>query len=215
MHLLIVEDDIDLGPALLAALKADGLTATWVRRLADARPDDTVACVLLDLSLPDGDGLALLSRWRREHADVPVIVISARATLDERLAALHGGADDFLVKPFAVSELIARLWAVLRRSARQSSEVWQLGDLSVEPRACRVSRDGVPLELSPREFRLLVELAREPGAVVSKSTLGQRLEPHGDPLDPATVEVHLSNLRRKLGSACIETIRGVGYRWCA
>lgn len=216
MHLLIVEDDIDLGQALLAALKAEGLSARWVRRLADVPPDlgdPTPACVLLDLGLPDGEGLELLRRWRSAHDSVPVIVMTARSALEDRLSGLHGGADDYVVKPFAVAELVARIWAVIRRSAAQASPVWTLGDIRLEPRAHLAWRGGEPLDLSPREFRLLVELAREPGAIVSKGVLAQRMEPLGEPIDHATVEVHLSNLRRKIGPERIHTVRGVGYRW--
>jgi two-component system, OmpR family, response regulator QseB len=216
MHLLIIEDDIDLGQALLASLKAEGLSALWVRKLADAPAglgEPKPACVLLDLSLPDGDGLELLRRWRRDQLNVPVIVITARSALEDRLAGLHAGADDFIVKPFAVAELVARIWAVLRRSAQQASPIWQLGDITLEPRAHQAWRDGEELGLSPREFRLLVELTREPGAIVSKGVLGQRMEPLGDPIDAATIEVHLSNLRRKVGPEKIHTVRGVGYRW--
>lgn len=216
MHLLIVEDDMDLGQALLAALKAEGLPALWVRRVADVPlglDDPAPACVLLDLSLPDGEGLELLRRWRAEHHNVPVIVMTARSALEDRLAGLHGGADDFIVKPFAVAELVARIWAVMRRHARQASPVWSLGEIRIEPRAHAAWRGDQTLELSPREFRLLVELAREPGVIVSKGVLAQRLEPLGEPLDYATVEVHLSNLRRKIGPERIHTVRGVGYRW--
>ena len=113
MHILIVEDDVDLGRALLAALKAEGLTGLWVRRLGDA-PDpqsDGVDCVLLDLSLPDGLGLQLLQHWRRTGLQVPVIVITARSSLDDRLSGFDSGADDFIVKPFAMSELMARIGA--------------------------------------------------------------------------------------------------------
>lgn len=216
MHLLIIEDDIDLGQALLAALKAEGLSALWVRKLADAPAglgEPRPACILLDLSLPDGEGLDQLRRWRHEQLNIPVIVITARSALEDRLAGLHGGADDFIVKPFAVAELVARIWAVLRRSAQQASATWQLGEVTIEPRAHLAWRAGEPLDLSPREFRLLVELAREPGAIVSKGVLGQRMEPLGDPIDAATIEVHLSNLRRKVGADKIHTVRGVGYRW--
>jgi two-component system, OmpR family, response regulator QseB len=216
MHLLIVEDDIDLGQALLAALKAEGLSALWVRRLADVPPglgDPTPACVLLDLGLPDGEGLELLRCWRSTHDSVPVIVMTARSALEDRLSGLHGGADDYVIKPFAVAELVARIWAVIRRSAAQASPVWTLGDILLEPRAHLAWRGGEPLDLSPREFRLLVELAREPGAIVSKGVLAQRMEPLGEPIDHATVEVHLSNLRRKIGPERVHTVRGVGYRW--
>jgi two-component system response regulator QseB len=216
MHLLIIEDDIDLGQALLTALKGEGFSALWVRRLGDAPhalTDPAPDCVLLDLTLPDGEGLALLARWRAQQSKVPIIVTTARSGLEDRLAGLHGGADDFLVKPFAIAELVARIWAVIRRSAQQASPVWTLGDVTLEPRAHQAWRAGQLLDLSPREFRLLVELAREPGTLVSKGALGQKLEPLGEAVDAATVEVHLSNLRRKLGPERIQTVRGVGYRW--
>ena len=215
MHLLIIEDDLALGEALLASLKVEGFSATWVRRLADAGPAlDTAApdAVLLDLTLPDGDGLALLERWRAAHQHVPVIVITARATLQDRLAGLDGGADDFIIKPFATAELVSRLRAVTRRMARQSSEVWQVGDLRIEPRSHKVQLGGAPVELSPREFQLLLELAREPGQVVAKSLLARRMAPLGEPLEHGVLEVHLSNLRRKIGAQRIGTVRGIGYR---
>ncbi len=223
MHVLIVEDDLDLGAALVAGLRLEGIAAVWVRRLADAAAHldtdaatgagHTLDAVLLDLGLPDGDGLALLRSWRARHAQVPVLVISARSTLEDRLAGLDGGADDFLVKPFAVAELVSRLWAIHRRCARQASAQWVVGPLRIAPRAQQAWYGDAPLALSAREFRLLVELTREPGAVISKSLLGQRLEPLGESVDPATIEVHLSNLRRKLGAPHIRTLRGVGYQW--
>lgn len=215
MHLLIIEDDLDLGSALQQSLKAEQITSTWVRRAADAPHsfDDTPCdAVLLDLSLPDGEGLQLLQRWRRANLAVPVIVITARATLADRLAGLDGGADDFIIKPFATAELVSRLRAVLRRSARQASDVWQVGGLQIEPRRHEVRLAGALLELSPREFQLLLELAREPGQVVAKSALAQRLAPLGEPLEYSVLEVHLSNLRRKIGAQRIHTVRGVGYR---
>ena len=214
MHLLIVEDDLDLGRALQQALKAEGFTSEWLRRLADARALDAPAfdAVLLDLSLPDGHGLELLSQWRRGGTRLPVIVITASSGLDERLAGLDGGADDFLVKPFATAELVSRLRAVLRRCAQQASEVWTLGALEIEPRQHEARLDGVPLDLSPREFQLLLELARTPAAVVPKGTLSQRLGALGDPLDFGAIAVHLFNLRRKIGARRIRTLRGVGYK---
>jgi DNA-binding response OmpR family regulator len=217
MHILVVEDDVDLGRALLAALKAEGFSGLWVRRLVEV-PNPTsvgVDCVLLDLSLPDGLGLQLLQHWRRECLQVPVIVITARSSLEDRLSGFDSGADDFIVKPFAMSELMARIGAVTRRSARQASPVWQIADLKLEPRAHQAWRDEVLLDLSAREFRLLMELARDPSVVVSKRDLGRRMEPLGDPLDAATIEVHLSNLRRKIGPERVRTVRGVGYQLVA
>ena len=214
MHILMVEDDLDLGRALLQALKAEGITGEWLRRAADARrfvETAAVDCILLDVSLPDGTGYELLSRWRREGLTVPIIIITARTGLEERVASLDEGADDFLVKPFAPVELVSRIRAVVRRSAQQASEVWKLGELEIEPNRHIVRLSGEPLKLSSREFRLLVELSREPGVIVPKSELTRRLEPLGDPLDFGAIEVHVSNLRRRIGAQRIRTVRGVGY----
>lgn len=214
MHLLIIEDDLELGQALQRALKTDGLTSEWIRRIADVphRFDgQAYDCILLDLGLPDGSGMELLTRWRGAGIAAPVIVITARAMLDDRLSGLDGGADDFIVKPFATAELVSRIRAVLRRSARQASELWTLGALEIEPRKYRARLQGVKLDLSPREFHLMLELAREPGSVVPKHVLAQRLEPLGDPVDAGAIEVHVSNLRRKIGAERIQTVRGIGY----
>jgi DNA-binding response OmpR family regulator len=214
MHILIVEDDLDLGRALRQGLKADGITSEWVRRAADALhliESAVIDCVLLDVSLPDGTGYDLLSQWRRAGLNLPVIIITARSAVEERLAGFDVGADDFLVKPFATAELVARIRAVVRRSAQQASDVWTFGDLQIEPKKHLVRIAGCAVSLSPREFHLLLELSREPGAVVPKGTLAARLEPLGDPLDFTAVEVHLSNLRRRIGAQRIRTVRGVGY----
>lgn len=214
MHILLIEDDLDLGRALQSALKVEGLTSEWHRRAADAplQPDAAhVDCVLLDLTLPDGSGFDLLRRWRAAQSPVPVIVITARGAVEDRIAGLDGGADDFVVKPFATAELVSRIRAVLRRSARQASEQWVVGELTIEPRSRSAQRGTQALDLSPREFQLLLELAREPGAVVPKGQLAQRLEPLGEPLDFSALEVHVSNLRRKIGAELIRTVRGVGY----
>jgi two-component system, OmpR family, response regulator QseB len=215
MHLLLVEDDLDLGAGLQAALRLEGFTSEWLRRAADVPREldgSLFDCVLLDLSLPDGDGGVLLARWRAAGGAVPVIVITARSALHERLHQLDGGADDFLVKPFATSELLSRIRAVTRRSARQASERWLVGDLAIEPRARSAWLGEQALDLSPREFQLLVELAREAGTVVAKGGLSVRLEPLGEPVDFAAIEVHVSNLRKKIGAHRIRTVRGVGYQ---
>jgi len=214
MHVLLIEDDLDLGPALQKSLKLEGISSEWRRRAGDAPStlaDEGFDGVVLDLSLPDGDGLDLLTRWRRQTAQVPVIIITARGALPDRLAGLDSGADDFLVKPFAPEELASRLRAVLRRCARQASDIWALGELEIEPRSRRARLRGEALALSPREFQLLLELAREPNAVVVKGTLARRLEPLGEPLDFSLIEVHVSNLRRKVGAERIKNVRGIGY----
>jgi two-component system, OmpR family, response regulator QseB len=214
MHILIVEDDLDLGRALLQALKAEGITSEWVRSTAGARTaieSTSPDCVLLDVSLPDGTGYELLAGWRRAGLGLPVIIITARSALEERVAGLDGGADDFLVKPFATVELVSRIRAVTRRSVQQASEVWKFGELEIEPRSYVARMAGEPLKLSPREFRLLLELSRDAGTVVSKGVLSRRLQPLGDPVDFSTIEVHVSNLRRRIGGTRIRTVRGIGY----
>jgi two-component system response regulator QseB len=177
MHILLVEDDLDLGRALLRGLRTNGITGEWVRRTVDARhvvDDKTMDCVLLDLSLPDGAGFDLLSDWRQAGLGVPIIIITARAALEERLAGLDSGADDYLVKPFATAELASRIRAVVRRTAQQAAETWTLGDLQIEPKRHLARMGGKPLDLSPREFTLLQELVRQAGTAVSKSDLSAR-----------------------------------------
>ncbi len=215
MHLLLIEDDLDLGRSLQAAFRQQGLSCEWLRRAQDAPlqlSDVAADCVLLDLGLPDGSGFDLLTRWRRADAATPVIVITARTALEDRLAGLDGGADDFVLKPFAIPELVSRIHAVVRRSARQAQEAWQFGDLVIDPRAHAAHLAGLPLPLTAREFQLLVELAREPGAVVAKGRIAQRLAPLDEPVDAATLEMHVSNLRKKLGAERIRTVRGIGYQ---
>lgn len=214
MHILLIEDDLDLGASLVRSLQQDGFTVQWLRRAHDAPlqlDDPGCSAVLLDLGLPDGSGMELLRRWRRAQPGAPVLVITARSALQDRLGGLDAGADDYLVKPFDIPELLARLRAVLRRTAAQSGEQWQFGALSVWPRKCLAQLGGQPLELTPREFQLLLALAQGGGDVVPKRTLAQRLEPLGDPMDTAALQVHISNLRRKIGAERVGTLRGVGY----
>jgi two-component system, OmpR family, response regulator QseB len=214
MNILMIEDDLDLGRGLVASLKVQSIGCQWIRRAADAPQSFTELdcdCVLLDLSLPDGEGHDLLTRWRRNGVTVPVVIMTARSQLEERLAGLDGGADDFLVKPFAPAELISRLRAVTRRYAQQASEIWSLGPLEIEPAAHAVRLRGQPIDLTPRELAVLRELARTPGKVVSKEKLSKRLSPFGEPLDTAVIEVHIFNLRKKIGADLIHTVRGVGY----
>ena len=214
MHLLIIEDDIDLGRALQRALKTEGFTSIWHRRAADARcaaADAQADCVLLDLSLPDGTGFDLLHHWRHSGLDVPIIIMTARSALEDRLTGLDNGADDFVIKPFAIPELVSRIRAVTRRYARQATEVWDVGGLEIHPRRRMACLDGHPLPLSPNEFRLLLELSREPGTVVPKETLSRKLSPLNEAMEYGALEVHVSNLRRKIGHHRITTVRGVGY----
>ena len=214
MHLLLVEDDLDLGSALVLALQGGGMSCEWLRTAADADRFISLGthdAVLLDLGLPDGHGLALLQRWRAQGLATPLIVITASDQLGDRLRGLDAGADDFLVKPFAVQELVARLHAVLRRAARQAGGVWRFGDLVIAPkrRECEVAGEAVAL--SPREFEVLLVLARAAGDVVPKHRLAQALAPLGEALDFNAIEVHVHHLRRKVGALRVKTVRGVGY----
>jgi DNA-binding response OmpR family regulator len=212
MNVLMIEDDLDLGRGLVATLKAQSIDCQWIRRVADApRSFADLDCVLLDLSLPDGEGHDLLARWRRDGIKVPVVIMTARSGLEEKLTGLDGGADDFLVKPFAPAELISRLRAVVRRYAQQASETWSFGALEIEPATHAVRLKGQSIDLTPREFAVLRELARTVGRVVPKEKLCKRLSPFGDPLEMAVIEVHVFNLRKKIGADLIHTVRGVGY----
>lgn len=215
MHLLLVEDDLDLGTALQQALRNAGFTSEWLRTAADARrfvAANRYDCVLLDLGLPDGHGLQLLRQWRTEGLTVPLIVVTASDTLGDRLAGLDEGADDFLVKPFALPELVSRVRAVTRRAAQQAASRWVLGSLALDEPRRECTLAGAPVALSPREFDILVVLARAAGTVVAKHRLAQALAPLGEALDFNAIEVHVYNLRRKVGAARVQTVRGVGYR---
>lgn len=214
MHILIVEDDIDLGFALQQALKAEQISSLWVRKVADVpdlSADAALDCLLLDINLPDGNGLALLQRLRSQQHMLPIIMITARSGLEDRLHGLDGGADDFLVKPFAMAELLSRIRVVTRRYAQQATALWQLGDLHIDPRQQRVTLHGQPIDLLRREFQVLVELARQPNTVMAKGLLAQRMEPFAEAMAFGVLEVHVSNLRKKIGTERVRTIRGVGY----
>lgn len=220
MHLLLVEDDLELGAELQRALSGCGLTSEWVRGTKHARAlteggcgDDTphFACVLLDSRLPDGDGIDLLLHWRRRRISMPVIVMSARDALELRVAALDAGADDYVTKPCAPVEIVSRVRAVVRRTAGQASQLWNVGALRIATGRREVRVDGEVLALSPKEYQIVVELARLPGETVSKHRLARAVAPLSEPLEFSALEWHIHNLRRKIGTELIRTVRGVGY----
>ena len=210
---LIVEDDPGTRHVLSSTLATAGIdsihaaTGAAMWQQLDHAPD----IIILDLSLPDGSGLEILRRWRHGGVNLPTLIITARTALQDRLEGLDLGADDFIVKPFATAELLSRVRAVVRRSRRQASDVWVFDDLTIEPHRHAVQVAGRDPQLSLREFQLLVELARDYGQVVPKAVLAQRLNPLGEPLETGAIEVHMSNLRKKIGSQRICTVRGVGY----
>ena len=214
MKILLIEDDLDLGAALQRALDQAQLPSVWVRRLADGmahmRGDD-VDCVLLDINLPDGEGFTLLEHLRHKNNSVPVLVMTARDALDDRLRALNGGADDYVIKPFMLPELIARIHVAIRRSAGQAANAWQVGALEIDPQQQTVSLDGSALTMTPREFNILCELARQAGRVVRREQLLQRVWSGDEEPSAGALEFQIHALRRKLGADAIRTVRGVGY----
>jgi len=215
MRLLLLEDDPMIGEAIRAGLKRDGFAVDWVRA-ADAAQhaldSEPFELLLLDLGLPGGDGLELLEALRGRGSTLPVLIITARDAVADRVAGLDAGADDYLVKPFDLDELAARIRALLRRrSGRSEPRLEHLG-VALEPATHRVTRDGVEVALSPREFALLELLLERPGAILSRSQLEERLYGWGEEIESNAVEVHIHGLRRKLGAQFIRTVRGVGYR---
>ena len=215
MHILLVEDDLDLGAALQRTLAGHELACTWVRGVRDARAhaeaSEVFACAVLDLGLPDGEGLDLLRHWRRQRLVLPVIVLTARDAVASRIDGLDAGADDYVIKPVAPEELASRIRAVTRRAAGQVSSVWEIGKLRIDTGRRELRFDGVPVALSPREFQIVEELARNAGEVVPKHRMARSLQPYGEPLEFSTLDWHIHNLRRKLGASLIQTVRGVGY----
>ena len=217
MHLLLVEDDSELGAELQRALMSRGFTSEWVRQIKDAdafvqdHSEFPYVCVLLDLGLPDGQGMDLLRRWRSRGESVPVIVLTARDAVESRVLGLDAGADDYLIKPVAVEEIASRIRAVARRAAGQAAAIWTVGCLQIDPEKREVRVDGRPVALSPKEFLIVFELARQSGKVVPKHRIAQAIAPLGQPMDFGALEFHIHNLRRKLGEDCVRTVRGVGY----
>lgn len=214
MRVLIVEDDAGISSGLAATLKARGyavdLTPTLALATAALRVEP-FDLVLLDLSLPDGDGLAWLQQVRRTGDTVPVLIMTARDALSDRVAGLDQGADDYVVKPFEPEELLACMRVALRRSEGRASPLLRHGDLVVDPAAHTVMRNGESVTLRAKEFALLLALLRGSGQVLSRQRLEQALYGFDEMLDSNALEVHMHHLRRKLGDGLVKTVRGVGY----
>jgi two-component system, OmpR family, response regulator QseB len=215
MRLLLVEDDPMIGEAIVAGLSATGYAVDWVRdgQAAEAAiAANPYALVLLDLGLPRRDGLAVLAGVRTRRVDVPVLVITARDTVLDRIAGLDAGADDYLVKPFDLDELAARVRALLRRAAGRAAPRIERGVLTLDPATHEVFLADRRVAVSAREFALLHALAERPGAVISRAQLEEKLYGWNDAIGSNAVEVHIHNLRRKLGETMIVNVRGLGYR---
>ncbi len=215
MRILLVEDDAMIGAAVGKGLRRDGHAVDWARdgRAAEvALAAEPYELVLLDLGLPRKDGLAVLKTLRGGGNRVPVIVVTARDAIADRVAGLDAGADDYLVKPFDLDELAARMRALTRRQAGRAEPAVVHGALQLNPAQHAVTLHGKPVELSAREFTLLAALLERPGTVLSRAQLEERLYGWNDEIASNAVEVHIHNLRRKLGAEAIENVRGAGYR---
>lgn len=215
MKLLIVEDDLLLQEGLAQALGNEGYALDCAGTAAEADAliqSGQYSLVILDLGLPDKDGATLLSQWRRRGVTNPVLILTARDALEDRVKGLDSGADDYLVKPFALAELQARARALIRRYQGHSDNLLEQDDLTLNLQTQQVLLQGLPLEITPKEFALLTRLMMRIGQTVHRETLQQDIYSWQDDPGSNTLEVHIHNLRRKLGKDRIKTVRGVGYR---
>ena len=215
MRVLVAEDDRRIAHSLAVALKMAGFVVetaadgedVWFR--GDTEEFDAV---ILDLGLPKLDGLTTLKRWRKAGRNHPVLILTARGNWDERVEGIEAGADDYVAKPFRVEEVVARIRAIVRRSAGHASPKLEFGGLCLDTLTMLVTRDGVPISLTPLEYRLLHFLMHHRGEVISQMQLTEHLYAQDFERDSNTVEVFVARLRRKLGASLIETVRGLGYR---
>lgn len=214
MRILLIEDDGLIGDGIKVGLGKMGFSVDWFTRGNDgmhalsAAPYDAV---VLDLSLPEVDGMVILRHWRQQGRDEPVLILTARDALAQRVEGLQQGADDYLCKPFALSEVAARLQALIRRRHGQLQTVLRHGDVTMEPASRRVTLNGSPLTLKARELALLELFLINPGQVLTRSRLEEKLYGWDDDVSSNAVEVHIHHLRKKLGSEFIRTVYGVGY----
>jgi two-component system OmpR family response regulator len=215
VRVLIVEDEARLARQLAQAVgdagyavdcAGDGARADFLSRT------EQYDAVVLDLGLPKVDGLTLLRRWRDEGLAFPVLVLTARSSWHEKVQGIDGGADDYVAKPFRMEEVLARLRALIRRASGQTAALLRCGPITLDPRAARVTVSGNPVRLTSHEFRVLSYLMHHRGRVVPQTELSEHIYAENLDRDSNTVEVFIARLRRKLGSAAIETVRGFGYR---
>ncbi len=214
MRVLVVEDDQRIASDVSRTLEASGYVVETVANGEDAwflGDTEDYGAVILDLGLPSMDGLAVLKRWRANGRHMPVLILTARGSWAERVDGIDAGADDYLPKPFRMEELLARLRSIVRRSAGHGSSVITAGEITLDERQMKVSRRGVPITLSPLEYRLVAHLLRNRGRVVSQQEIDENVYGHGEEHDSNTLEVLVGRVRKKLGGDAIETRRGFGY----
>lgn len=214
MRLLLVEDDPMIGRNIQVGLKQDGYSVDWVQdgvSAESALADQVYELLLLDLGLPRKSGLEVIKTLRQQKNTIPILVLTARDAVSDRVEGLDTGADDYLVKPFDLDELSARIRALLRRSAGRSETILEHGNLQLNPATHEVFLDGKPMNLSRREFTLLHIFMEKPGSPLSRSQLEDRMYGWGEEVESNAVEVYIHGLRQKLGSHWIVNIRGIGY----
>jgi two-component system OmpR family response regulator len=215
VRVLVVEDEVALATQVTTAVGAAGYV---VDHAADgARADYLVTtehydAIVLDLGLPVVDGMTLLARWRSTGVLTPILVLTARGSWHEKVQGIDGGADDYVSKPFEIEEVLARLRALIRRAAGQGARELRCGSITLDPRSARVTVSGAPVKLTSHEFRVLAYLMHQRDRVVSQTELTEHIYAQDFDRDSNTVEVFIGRLRRKLGAAAIETVRGLGYR---
>ena len=215
MRLLLTEDDVMIGEAVQRGLRQLGFVVDWVcdgAAAAQALSVEPYDVLLLDLGLPRKSGLSLLTELRERGSDIPVVILTARDALSDRVAGLDAGADDYVVKPFELPELAARIRAVARRHVGRANPQLAHRGVTLDPARREVTKDGEPVQLAAREFELLQALMEHPGRVLSRAQLEERLYGWGEEVESNVVEVYVHALRRKLGADFIRTVRGTGYR---
>lgn len=214
MRLLLIEDDVALGEGIHQALNREGYTVDWVKDGASALHallSEGFDLAILDLGLPKLDGLTVLKRLRESGSALPVLILTARDATEDRIAGLDAGADDYLIKPFDLSELKARLRALLRRSAGRARVMIEHAGISLDPTTQQVTYHNEPVSLTPKEYQLLYELLSPPGRVMTRERLIQLLYGWNEEAESNTLEVHIHHLRKKFSTELIRTVRGVGY----
>jgi two-component system response regulator QseB len=215
MRLLLVEDDAMIGEAIREGLRREGFTVDWVydgESASQVLRTEAFDLLLLDLGLPRKGGLEVLTAARAQGQELPVLIITARDAVTDRVQGLDAGADDYLVKPFDLDELAARIRALLRRKAGRTAPAIEHRGVILNPARHSVTRDGREVALSPKEFALLQLLMERPGTILSRARIEERLYGWGEEVESNAVEVHIHGLRRKLGADYILNVRGVGYR---